>query len=439
MFEDNENLNKQFEFENNYLRFMLGRNLFEQKQYESAVAVLKECEHLHFSKRARFFRSVCLFKLGRYEEALAGFESLGRFNIDGSAVEWAQKTRERLQTVQKTSYNKGTGTWIQPEIPLPGNYISALASDGEDIWIGTIHSAATLFGEGHNLVMLERNPQRLQKAKQTGGLVRYNTRTKQTTQFEVGKEISASWITAVHVQNGRVWVGTYGEGLDAYDKETNSWSNISEKKGLPSNYVQCLDSDDTYLWIGTGRYGKGAVASLHLKTDDLHTFLPRDFPPQSPPPTCYVSDIKVAGEHLWCALGRNGVAVYDKQENLWTYLPKNFSFYSIETIAILNDRVWFGAREGNRAIFSCDINGSDWRAISGKDGLPEMSIFAMETYGNRLLLGTYGLMIMDNDGSLATYGLRSGHHWNFAVTELLRLSNQIWIGTRRGIKILKMP
>ncbi|GAH31631.1 unnamed protein product, partial [marine sediment metagenome] len=267
MFEDNKNLNKQFEFENNYLRFMLGRNLFEQKQYESAVAVLKECEHLHFSKRARFFRSVCLFKLGRYEEALAGFESLGRFNIDGSAVEWAQKTRERLQTVQKTSYNKGTGTWIQPEIPLPGNYISALALDGEDIWIGTIHSAATLFGEGHNLVMLERNPQRLQKAKQTGGLVRYNTRTKQTTQFEVGKEISASWITAVHVQNGRVWVGTYGEGLDAYDKETNSWSNLSEKKGLPSNYVQCLDSDDTYLWIGTGRYGKGAVASLHLKTD----------------------------------------------------------------------------------------------------------------------------------------------------------------------------
>lgn len=439
LFEDNENLNKQFEFENNYLRFMLGRNLFEQKQYESAVAVLKECEHLHFSKRARFFRSVCLFKLGRYEEALAGFESLCRLNIDGSAVEWAQKTRERLQTVQKISYNKGTDTWIQPEIPLPGNYISALALDGKDIWIGTIHPAATLFGEGHNLVMLEKDPQSLQTAKQTGGLVRYNIRTKHSIRFEVGKGISASWITAIQVQNGCVWVGTYGEGLDIYDKETKTWSNLSEEEGLPSNYVQCLDSDDTYLWIGMGRYGKGAIARLNPKTNDIHTFLPRDFPPQSSPPICYVSDIEVVGDSIWCALGRNGAAIYDKQKNLWTIHPQEFSFYSIETIAILNDRVWVGASEGNNSVFSCNLNGDDWKAISGKDSLPETSVFAMKTYNNRLLLGTYGLMIMDTEGNLVTYNLRSGQEWDFAVTEILPLSDQIWIGTREGIRILKIP
>jgi hypothetical protein len=439
LFEDNENLNKQFEFENNYLRFMLGRNLFEQKQYESAVAVLKECEYLHFSKRARFFRSVCLFKLGRYEEALVGFESLGRFNTDGSAVEWAQKTRARLGTVVNVNHTEGAEAWMTAEIPVRGRYISALASEGENIWIGAIHPAATLFGEGHNLFMLEQAPEHLQKAKQTGGLVRYNTRTEQTTQFEVGKEISGSWITDVHIQGERVWVGTYGEGLDVYDKETDSWSNLSEKDGLPSNYVRSLAGDEAYLWIGTGRYGKGAAARLDLKTNELHTFLPRDYQPQQPVPTTCVSDIEVRGDRIWCATGKAGVAVYNQQENRWMSLPNSGSFYSIESVAAFNDRLWFGGREGNRAIYSCNLDGSDWRVISNKDGLPETSIFAIETNGDHLLLGTYGLIVLDNEGSLTTYGLRSGHRWNFAATELLGLANQIWIGTRRGVKILKLP
>ncbi len=439
LLEGNDSSDERIDIERDHLSFMLGRNLFEQGQYESAAASLKNCNRLTFSKRACFFRSVCLFKLGRYTEALAGFESLGRFNIDDSAVEWARKTRARLGTVVNVSHTEGAETWITPEIPLRGRYISALASDGENIWIGTIHPAATLFGEGHNLIMLDQAPGHMQKAKQTGGLVRYNTRTEQTTQFEVGKEISGSWITDVHVQGGRVWIGTYGEGLDIYDKETDSWSNLSEKGGLPSNYVRSLDGDEAYLWIGTGRYGKGAAARLHLKTNELHTFLPRDYQPQQPVPTTCVSDIEVTGDRIWCASGKAGVAVYNQQDNRWMSLPNSGSFYSIESVAAFNDRLWFGGREGNRAIYSCNLDGSDWRVISNKDGLPETSIFAIETNGDRLLLGTYGLMVLDNEGSLTTYGLRSGHHWNFAATELLGLANQIWIGTRHGVKILKLP
>jgi tetratricopeptide (TPR) repeat protein len=437
--EGNNGSDVRIDIERDHLSFMLGRNLFEQGQYESAAASLKDCDLPNFGKRACFLRSVCLFKLGRYTEALVGFESLGRFNTDGSAVEWAQKTRARLGTVVNVSHTEGAEAWITPEIPLRGRYISALASDGKNIWIGAIHPAATLFGEGHNLIMLEQAPGHMQKAKQTGGLIRYNTRTEQTTQFEVGKEISGSWITDVHIQGERVWIGTYGEGLDVYDKETDSWSNLSEKDGLPSNYVRSLDGDEAYLWIGTGRYGKGAVARLDLKTNELHTFLPRDYQPQQPVPTTCVSDIEVTGDRIWCASGKAGVAVYNQQDNRWMSLPNSGSFYSIESVAAFNDRLWFGGREGNRAIYSCNLDGSDWRVISNKDGLPETSIFAIETNGDHLLLGTYGLMVLDNEGSLTTYGLRSGHHWNFAATELLGLANQIWIGTRHGVKILKIP
>jgi tetratricopeptide (TPR) repeat protein len=444
LLDENDELKKQLEVEKDRLGFMLGHNLFREEQYQLAFDALKNCNYL-YKKDAPFIQAMCLFEMGQYEEALAGFEKLGKYGVYdyGSAWKWAQKCREKTQITRKMTWNEGTGTWAQPDIPLPKSYISALTSDGKDIWIGTIHPHATFFANGHNMVMLERDPKSMEEAKQTGGLIRYNPETKQAAQFEVGKEISSLWITDIHATRKCVWVGTYDEGLDVYDKQTSIWSNISESNGLPSNYIQCLASDDSYLWIGTGHFGKGAVARLDLNTNEIHTFLPRNFTAQSPPPTCYIHDIESVGNKLWCALGRNGVAMYDKETKLWTTFSTHTvkqSFHALERIAIFDDRVWFGGSQGNRAIYSCKINGTDWQSISSKDRLPPggnvfVGIFATEPYNDRLLLGTYGLMVMDVDGNFTTYKLRSG----YAVTKLLPLPSEVWIGTRQGLVVLKNP
>ena len=435
LLKENQEYDKKFGFEKDYLKFMLGRNLYETKQYDSAAEVLNGCAHLSFRDRAVFFKSVSLFNLGRYKEALEGFESLGKFNVDESAANWADKTRQMLNITEKTSWKNTEPTWIKLDSQLPRQYISALASDSEDIWIGTTHPAATFFGEGHNLVMIEKNPRDLEVAKKEGGLFKYNSKTCQLVAFKLGQGISSLWITDVHIKNECIYVSTYGEGLDIHDKRKKSWSHLSEKDGLSSDYVQCMDSDDTYLWVGTGRYSKGGVSRVDLKTKEVLTFLPRDYPSSVTPPTCYVHKIKVIGNFVWCTLGRNGVRAYNTQKNTWKIYPTDISFYSLETIAVFNQRIWFGAWEGNNFILSCNYDGSDWKSISGKENIPETGIFSMKATDDKLLLGTYGLMTLDINDKLSAYGLRSG----FTITDILPFSDQIWIGTHNGIKILRIP
>jgi len=464
LFERKEELHKKFQSEYHAMKSLLGQNLFKQEEYELALDALKEFVNIKppygDAEKVEYLRYVCMYKLGRYEEALAGFEQLGQDKANNSE-KWANECRRMLSIAEKispTPQNWKEGTWIRPKIPLSRKgWISTLTLDGDDIWIGTKPKEARPDWEGL-MVRIEQNPRELQRAKQAGFLIRYNTRTKKTTKFEVGKEISCPWITCVHAQNKYVWVGTYGGGLDIYDKDTNTWSNISENDGLPSNYIQCFAGDDSYLWIGTGRFGKGAVAKLDLKTKNLHTFLPRDYPNQPPPPTCHINGMKTAGNFLWCALYRNGVAMYDKEKNLWAHIST-----VIRHIAVFEDKVWFSSSSFNtydcpeeralfsskspakfrlerRSVFSCEINGDNWQRVSIKDGLSEAEIYAMDS---DLLLGTYILKNLYLSGSVGynyAYKLPCGLWVDSEVTKVLPLSaNEIWIGTSHGVKILKMP
>ena len=100
----------------------------------------------------------------------------------------------------------------------------------------------------------------------------------------------------------------------------------------------------------------------------------------------------------------------------------------------------------DRAIFSSDFNGENWQSFSIKDGLPKAEISAMSTYKNQLLLGSsedmelHGLMIMDEDGKFDVYGWNSTCRPDCGITEILSVfPNEIWVGTREGLRILRVP
>ena len=285
------------------------------------------------------------------------------------------------------------------------------------------------------------------KARKVGGLVRYDTGTGRTRQFHLDREITSAWITSILIDTEHVWVGTYGGGLDVLDKEAQTWSNISTEHGLPSNYIKCLASDDEYLWIGTGRFREGAVARLDRAMGSIHTFLPTDHPKGSEPPTCYVHNMMTVGGRVWCALGQSGAAMYDKEANTWKHFSKSQtgrSFHTFECLTLFNDRLWFGSREGNKAIYSCDPNGENWRSISTNEGLPPeggkfVGIFDMTCLDDRLVLGSYGVVLMDASRAFEAFKYRSGREWHFAVTKLLPAGEDLWVATRKGIRIMKNP
>ena len=58
-------------------------------------------------------------------------------------------------------------------------------------------------------------------------------------------------------RDGIIWVGTYGDGLNAYNKKTKEikhYSHQQDKNSLSNNTVLCIYEDHNgLLWIGTYR------------------------------------------------------------------------------------------------------------------------------------------------------------------------------------------
>jgi ligand-binding sensor domain-containing protein/two-component sensor histidine kinase len=53
---------------------------------------------------------------------------------------------------------------------------------------------------------------------------------------------------------GLLWLGTWGGGLNRYDPRTDTFSHLTERDGLPSNYVKGVLADGSgRLWISTER------------------------------------------------------------------------------------------------------------------------------------------------------------------------------------------
>jgi len=60
--------------------------------------------------------------------------------------------------------------------------------------------------------------------------------------------------TAYEDKNGCLWLGTWGGGLNKYDPLTNVFSHLTERDGLPNNFVKGILADSQErLWISTDR------------------------------------------------------------------------------------------------------------------------------------------------------------------------------------------
>lgn len=63
--------------------------------------------------------------------------------------------------------------------------------------------------------------------------------------------ISGCEVQDLLVFDGRIWVGTNGQGLLEYDIKNKSIRKYTSKEGLPSNFVNSLSVADHYIWLGT--------------------------------------------------------------------------------------------------------------------------------------------------------------------------------------------
>jgi ligand-binding sensor domain-containing protein/signal transduction histidine kinase len=90
-------------------------------------------------------------------------------------------------------------------------------------------------------------------------LVRYNPRTREARQytrdaFRSGSISSPSARTMYEDSSGTLWIGTWSGGLNRYDRQSDSFTTITENDGLSNNFVKGILADaEGRLWISTER------------------------------------------------------------------------------------------------------------------------------------------------------------------------------------------
>ncbi len=107
-----------------------------------------------------------------------------------------------------------------------------------------------------------------------------NLRRNGADQFEVfrfslddPKSISGNIIISIFEDSqNRIWFGTYKNGLNQYHYDSNSFSKVTEKDGLPGNNIFGILEDNQQLWLSTNN----GICSFDPKSGTVKSYNTKD-------------------------------------------------------------------------------------------------------------------------------------------------------------------
>ncbi len=179
---------------------------------------------------------------------------------------------------------------------LPDKTIRALFVDSQkNIWVGTIRSGVFKISPEfqvikrytkNNSAIISNSVLKISERKNgniligfgRGGFVEINQRTDEMTatirKYNDPESISENSIyTFMEDEEGTLYLGTNGGGLNVIDAKTKKFSYYGENDGLAGNYVESMIFDDEgNLWIGTtnglSKFNPKTRKFLNYRTDD---------------------------------------------------------------------------------------------------------------------------------------------------------------------------
>ena len=246
-----------------------------------------------------------------------------------------------------------------------GNYVGAIAVEGNYIWVGT----------SGGLVKIDRT---------TGNMTFYN---------RANSGLPSNWVWSIAIDGqGNKWIGTGGGGLAKFDGVNWTVYNTGNS-GLPDNDVNAIAIDGQgNKWIGTGWigiYGGGLAKFDGARWTVYNTS-------NSGLPSNDVLAIAIDGQgNKWIGTG-GGLAKFDGVN--WTvYNTSNSGLPSDVVSAIAIDgqgNKWIGTdEEGGLAKF----DGKKWTVYNtSNSGLPSDVVLAIAIDGQ-------GNKWIGTDGGLAVY------------------------------------
>lgn len=264
------------------------------------------------------------------------------------------------------------------------------------------------------------------------------------TQTNNSASVSNTIMSIFEDSNKTLWLGSYINGLEQFDRKSNSCLYTKElfpnEKDVPNDRVSCISEDkNKNLWIGTYGYG---IYSLNLKNNKL-THHPskvddKDLRGNRVPSNwinCVISDSEGL---IWIGTYK-GVCCYNsKTKKYQTYSSENNQLPGDVVFTLLEDsfhKIWIGTAEG----LACfDKSSKTFTHYTVNDGLPSNVICSMfEDEQKNLWLSThYGISkFIHNEKKFINYysfdGLQSNEFYRGAGFK--SANGEIFFGGIKGI------
>ncbi len=332
--------------------------------------------------------------------------SIGNFNIVQASV-------NELETAL---------TPLTVQDGLSGNSITALFQDSQGfLWVGTMD-----------------------------GLNRYDGYSFEIFRHEINQEnsISGNYIQCITEDcNGDLWIGTIGNGLNRWDRDTESFTAYTTdgiNGGLmPEDNVLGLTFDkDSTLWVKTDNY----LLNLNPKSNTILKY------------SLYCNVFKChnnytvplfvqSSSYLWVGT-HDGISQFNKHDKLYERIQfdtftenSSISFGTVTSILPLSEQSLLVA--GSEGVFNCTSNSSGQYQVQkvNMTGLNQAIVqcAVKHSLGNVWLGTTNGIRLLNfdldknllyynpNDGFNRSNGVLSGKY----ITSMIEdESGLLWVGTK---------
>ncbi|MCK6541531.1 ATP-binding protein [bacterium] len=258
--------------------------------------------------------------------------------------------------------------------------------------------------------------------------------------------ISDNWIQTIYEdRNGKLWIGTDGDGLNCYDRQSQSFVRYSPRKGkpgsLPHGRVWAISEDARgKLWVGT--IG-GGLAMLNQTT---HAFTIYDTSNTSLASNEIMSLRATQDGKLWVGTFGGGLYRMDPQTmqmQVYRHDSRNASSLADDRIrTIIEDQygtLWIGTYNGLSILDRSDQEQGRFRSVQDSV-LTSRAVFALtENTDQTVWVGTFGsgIRTIDRTGRIvSSYKYDAKDATSLGDNSLYAFfcdrSGRMWIGTYSG-------
>ena len=169
---------------------------------------------------------------------------------------------------------------------LGHNTVRAVATDGPEVWIGTV-----------------------------SGVTKLDLSYGAPSTMDIGGLARETPIRSFAISPTHVWVGTGGLGLLRQDKVTGDVTEYGPMDGLPGRGIDAIAMDDAEVWVG----GVDGLAKYTRATGNWETFtVEQGFE------GVHATALVLTPESLWVGTKSKGVFRLERELMVWeTYSPRN--------------------------------------------------------------------------------------------------------------------